>query len=68
MFLVGKIIGTHGIKGEVKVINEGSMLKKAVVEIYTFATAEEREEYLKNNKAKKEINMTKKRFKLKIST
>ena len=22
MFLVGKIVGTHGIKGEVKVINE----------------------------------------------
>ena len=28
---------------EVKVLNEGSMLKKAVVEIYTFANAEERE-------------------------
>ena len=44
---------------EVKVINEGSMLKKAVVEIYTFANAEEREEYLKNNKAKKEVKLVK---------
>lgn len=44
---------------EVKVISEGSMLKKAVVEIYTFANAEEREEYLKNNKAKKEIKLVK---------
>ena len=44
---------------EVKVINEGSMLKKAVVEIYTFANAEEREEYLKNNKSKKEVKLVK---------
>lgn len=44
---------------EVKVVNEGSMLKKAVVEIFTFANQEEREEYLKNNKPKKEIKLVK---------
>ena len=44
---------------EVKVISEGSMLKKAVVEIYTFATAEEREEFQKTNKAKEEIKLVK---------
>lgn len=44
---------------EVKVVNEGSMLKKAVVEIFTFANQEEREEYLKNNKTKKEIKLVK---------
>ena len=44
---------------EVKVINEGSMLKKAVVEIYTFANDEEREDYLKNNKEKKEVKLVK---------
>ncbi|MBE5757873.1 MAG: protein jag [Clostridiales bacterium] len=44
---------------EVKVINEGSMLKKAVVEIYTFANNEEREEYLKNVKTSNEIKLVK---------
>ena len=44
---------------EVKVISEGSMLKKAVVEIYTFANDEEREEYKKNNKEKKEVKLVK---------
>ena len=44
---------------EVKVLNEGSMLRQAVVEIYTFATPEEREDYLKNNKAKKEVKLVK---------
>lgn len=44
---------------EVKVISEGSMLKKAMVEIFTFANAEEREEYLKNNKPKKEVKLVK---------
>ena len=44
---------------EVKVLSEGSMLKQAVVEIYTFANAEEREEYLKNNKPKNEVKLVK---------
>lgn len=44
---------------EVKVISEGSMLKKAVVEIYTFANDEEREEYKKNNKEKKQVKLVK---------
>ena len=34
-------------------------LRQAVVEIYTFANAEETEEYLKNNKAKKEVKLVK---------
>ena len=44
---------------EVKVISEGSMLKKAVVEIYTFASDEEREEYKKNNQEKKQVKLVK---------
>ena len=44
---------------EVKVISEGSMLKKAVVEIFTFASVEEREEFKKNNKEKKEVKLVK---------
>lgn len=44
---------------DVKVLNEGSMLKKAVVEIYTFANPEEREEYLKNKKPNKEVKLVK---------
>jgi spoIIIJ-associated protein len=35
------------------------MLKKAVVEIYTFASDEEREEYKKNNKEKKQVKLVK---------
>jgi len=46
-----QMLGVERDDVEVKVLNEGSMLKKAVVEIYTFANAEEREEYL--NSAKK---------------
>ncbi len=44
---------------EVKVVFEGSMLKKAVVEIYTFADDNERQEYLKNNKKKAEVKLVK---------
>lgn len=44
---------------EVKVLSEGSMLKKASVEIYTFANEEEREEYKNNNKEKKEVKLVK---------
>ena len=54
-----QMLGVNREDVEVKVINEGSMLKKAVVEIYTFANAEEREEYLKNNKEKKEVKLVK---------
>ena len=52
-----QMLGANREDVEVKVINEGSMLKKAVVEIYTFANAEEREEYLKNQKESKEIKL-----------
>lgn len=54
-----QMLGVNREDIEVKVISEGSMLKKAVVEIYTFANAEEREEYLKNNKEKKEVKLVK---------
>lgn len=54
-----QMLGVNREDIEVKVLNEGSMLKKAVVEIYTFADAEEREEYLKNNKPKKEVKLVK---------
>ena len=54
------MLGVNREDIEVKVISEGSMLKKAIVEIYTFANAEEREEYLKNNKASKnEVKLVK---------
>lgn len=54
-----QMLGVDRESVEVKVINEGSMLKKAVVEIYTFASKEEREEYLKTNKQKEEIKLVK---------
>ncbi len=54
-----QMLGVNREDIEVKVLSEGSMLKQAVVEIYTFANAEEREEYLKNNKAKKEVKLVK---------
>lgn len=54
-----QMLGVNKEDIEVKVISEGSMLKKAVVEIYTFASAEEREEYKKNNANKKEIKLVK---------
>lgn len=54
-----QMLGVNREDIEVKVVSEGSMLKKAVVEIFTFANNEEREEYLKNNKAKKEIKLVK---------
>ena len=54
-----QMLGISREEVEVKVINEGSMLKKACVEIYTFANAEEREEYLKNNTAKAEVKLVK---------
>lgn len=52
-----QMLGVSREDVEVKVKSEGSMLKKAVVEIYTFANAEEREEYLSN--AKTEVRLVK---------
>lgn len=52
-----QMLGVEREDIEYKVINEGSMLKKAVVEIYTFANAEEREEFKKNQK--KEVKLVK---------
>jgi len=54
-----QMLGLSREEVEVKIINEGSMLKKAVVEIYTFASNEERQEYLKSNKEKKEVKLVK---------
>ena len=54
-----QMLGVNKEDIEVKVISEGSMLKKAVVEIYTFANEQEREEYKKSNTAKKEIKLVK---------
>jgi len=54
-----QMLGVAREEIEVKVISEGSMLKKAVVEIFTFANAEEREDYLKNNKQKAEVKLVK---------
>lgn len=54
-----QMLGVERDDVEVKVLSEGSMLKKAVVEIYTFASAEEKEEYLKNNKKVEEIKLVK---------
>lgn len=45
-----QMLGVDREEIEYKVINEGSMLKKAVVEIYTFANEEERQEFKKNQK------------------
>lgn len=54
-----QMLGVNREDVEIKVLFEGSMLKKASVEIYTFATPEEREEYLKSNKEKKEVKLVK---------
>ena len=53
-----QMLGVNREDIEYKVINEGSMLKKALVEIYTFANEEEREEFKKNN-TKKEVKLVK---------
>ena len=52
-----QMLGVNREDIEYKVLSEGSMLKKAVVEIYTFANAEEREEYKKANVSKPEIKL-----------
>ena len=54
-----QMLGVNREDIEYKVISEGSMLKKAVVEIFTFADESEREEYKKNNATKKEIKLIK---------
>jgi len=53
-----QMLGVEREDVEYKVINEGSMLKKAMVEIYTFANEEERAEFKKNNK-NKEVKLVK---------
>ena len=52
-----QMLGVEREDIEFKIITEGSMLKKAMVEIYTFANAEEREEFKKNQK--KEVKLVK---------
>ena len=52
-----QMLGVNREDIEYKVINEGSMLKKALVEIYTFANEEEREEFKKGQK--KEVKLVK---------
>ena len=54
-----QMLGVNREDIEYKVISEGSMLKKAIVEIFTFADESEREEYKKNNATKKEIKLVK---------
>lgn len=54
-----QMLGVNRDDIEVKVLDEGSMLKKAKVEIFTFANAEEREEYKRNNKQKSEVKLVK---------
>lgn len=54
-----QMLGLTREEVEVEVISEGSMLKKASVEIYTFATPEERQEYLNTNKKKETIKLVK---------
>lgn len=54
-----QMLGINREDIEYKVISEGSMLKKAVVEIFTFVDDSEREEFKKNNSKKKEIKLVK---------
>jgi len=53
-----QMLGVEREDIEYKVINEGSMLKKAVVEIYTFANDEERQEFKKNQKSEVKLVKT----------
>ncbi len=52
-----QMLGIGREEVEVKILSEGSMLKRAVVEIYTFASEEERQEYLAANKKKPEVKL-----------
>lgn len=54
-----QMLGLTREEVEVDVISEGSMLKKAAVEIYTFATPEEREEYLAGKTKKESVKLVK---------
>lgn len=54
-----QMLGVNREDIEYRVISEGSMLKKAVVEIFTFADDNEREEYKKNNANKPEVKLVK---------
>lgn len=54
-----QMLGVNKEDIEFKVINEGSMLKKAVVEIFTFASVEEREQFKKENNQKAEVKLVK---------
>lgn len=54
-----QMLGLNRDDVEVEVLSEGSMLKKASVEIYTFANPEEREEYLKSAKQKEAVKLVK---------
>ena len=54
-----QMLGVNREDVEYNVLCEGSMLKKAVVEIFTFASAEEREEFKANNKKKAEVKLVK---------
>ena len=52
-----QMLGVNREDIEFRVVSEGSMLKKAVVEIFTFANEQEREEYKKANVSKPEIKL-----------
>ncbi len=54
-----QMLGVNREDIEFRVVSEGSMLKKAVVEIFTFADEKEREEFKKTNVAKPEIKLVK---------
>ncbi len=54
-----QMLGVNREDIEYKVISEGSMLKKAVVEIFTFADEKEREEFRANNSKKAEVKLVK---------
>ena len=53
-----QMLGVEREDIEFRVINEGSMLKKAIVEIYTFANPQEREEFKKNQKSEVKLVKT----------
>lgn len=54
-----QMLGVNREDIEFRVVSEGSMLKKAVVEIFTFADENEREEFKKTNVAKPEVKLVK---------
>ena len=54
-----QMLGLTREEVEVEVISEGSMLKKASVEIYTFADDNERQEYLSGKSKKESVKLVK---------